>query len=74
MAGSTIAAHFNSFFGDMGIDNIGSGTISATANWWKCHGGRGGNDWATAICSGHPRRSPPILSRLLLGILAGFFY
>ena len=36
VAGTSVAAHLNSFFGPVGVDNIGSGTISATANWWKC--------------------------------------
>jgi parallel beta-helix repeat protein len=52
VAGSTITAHFNSFFGDVGIDNIGSGTISATANWWKCPGGPGANGCSTVTGSG----------------------
>jgi parallel beta-helix repeat protein len=52
VAGSTITAHFNSFFGDVGIDNIGSGTISATANWWKCPGGPGANGCSTVTGTG----------------------
>lgn len=50
--GSEITAHFNSFFGDVGIDNIGGGTISATANWWKCSGGPGANGCSTVVGSG----------------------
>jgi parallel beta-helix repeat protein len=52
VAGSTITAHFNSFFGDVGIDNIASGTISATANWWKCPGGPGANGCSTVTGTG----------------------
>ncbi|MDP9322778.1 MAG: right-handed parallel beta-helix repeat-containing protein [Acidobacteriota bacterium] len=52
VAGSTITAHFNSFFGDVGIDNIGAGTISATANWWKCPGGPGANGCSTVTGTG----------------------
>ena len=50
--GSSVDAHFNSFFGDVGIDNIGAGTISATANWWKCSGGPGANGCSTVTGSG----------------------
>ena len=52
VAGSTITAHFNSFFGDVGIDNINGGTISATANWWKCPGGPGANGCSTVTGTG----------------------
>jgi parallel beta-helix repeat protein len=52
VAGSTITAHFNSFFGDVGIDNIASGLISATANWWKCPGGPGANGCSTVTGTG----------------------
>jgi hypothetical protein len=52
VSGSTVTAHFNSFFGDVGIDNIGAGTISATANWWKCSGGPGANGCSTIMGSG----------------------
>jgi hypothetical protein len=44
--GSTISVHLNSLTGKVGIDNIpsgnvGSGSIDATANWWKCANGPG---------------------------------
>ncbi|WP_446742218.1 right-handed parallel beta-helix repeat-containing protein [Silvibacterium acidisoli] len=39
-AGSTAVVHFNDFNGRfVGIDNIGSGSIDATNNWWDCPGG-----------------------------------
>jgi parallel beta-helix repeat protein len=50
--GSTLTAHLNSFFGDVGIHNIGGGTISATANWWKCPGGPGAAGCSTTMGSG----------------------
>jgi nitrous oxidase accessory protein NosD len=40
---SAISAHFNSFFGAIGVGNLGAGSISATANWWKCSKGPGAN-------------------------------
>ena len=52
-AGGSIQAHFNSFFGDTGIDNIGSlAAIDATANWWKCSGGPAANGCSTVTGSG----------------------
>lgn len=50
--GSTVTAHFNSFLGAVGIDNIGGGAISATANWWKCSGGPAANGCSTVVGSG----------------------
>ena len=39
-AGSTLIAHFNDFNNrSTGIDNIGSGSIDATNNWWDCANG-----------------------------------
>jgi len=52
VAGSTITAHFNSFFGDVGIDNINGGTIDATANWWKCPRGPGANGCSSTTGTG----------------------
>jgi parallel beta-helix repeat protein len=40
-AGSSLSAHLNSFSGDVGVDNLASGSISATLNWWKCSAGPG---------------------------------
>ena len=40
---SAIDAHFNSFFGAVGVGNLGAGSISATSNWWKCSKGPGAN-------------------------------
>lgn len=52
VTGSTIAAHHNSFFGAVGIDNIAGGTINATGNWWKCPGGPGANGCSTISGTG----------------------
>ncbi len=49
---SAIDAHLNSFLGDVGIDNIGAGSISATANWWKCSRGPGASGCSTVTGSG----------------------
>lgn len=39
-AGSTLITHFNDFGGRLtGIDNLGSGSIDATNNWWGCANG-----------------------------------
>jgi len=46
---STVDVHFNSFTGDVGIDNIGAGTISATVNWWKCAKGPGGGPGCSSV-------------------------
>lgn len=50
--GSSIDVHFNSFFGDVGIDNLGGGAVSATANWWKCAKGPGAPGCASVEGSG----------------------
>ncbi len=51
-AGSGVDAHFNSLFGPVGIDNLGAGSLSATANWWKCSKGPGANGCSTVLGSG----------------------
>jgi parallel beta-helix repeat protein len=52
VSGSNVIAHFNSFFGDIGIDNLADGTISAAANWWKCANGPGAHGCSTVAGSG----------------------
>jgi hypothetical protein len=47
-----VTTHFNSFFGDVGIDNINAGTINATENWWKCHAGPGADGCSTVTGNG----------------------
>jgi parallel beta-helix repeat protein len=50
-AASAISAHFNSFVGEVGVGSLGSGSISATSNWWKCSRGPGANGCSTAFGS-----------------------
>jgi hypothetical protein len=45
---STTDAHFNSFFGAVGVDNMGDGSVSATSNWWKCPKGPGASGCSAA--------------------------
>jgi nitrous oxidase accessory protein NosD len=45
-------AHFNSFSNGIGIDNLGSGTVDASNNWWNCPLGPGRSRCATAVGSG----------------------
>jgi hypothetical protein len=51
-ARGSMQAHFNSFFGDTGIDNIGSlATVEATLNWWKCSKGPNANGCSATLGS-----------------------
>jgi Right handed beta helix region len=49
-----INAHLNDFDRGTGVDNIGTGTVSATFNWWNCPAGPGGSGkrCATVVGSG----------------------
>ena len=49
-----INAHLNDFDRGTGVDNIGTGTVSATLNWWNCPAGPGGSGkrCATVVGSG----------------------
>jgi len=47
-----VDVHLNNFFGDLGIDNLGTGTVSATLNWWKCAKGPGSNGCSAIAGSG----------------------
>jgi parallel beta-helix repeat protein len=64
-APGSITAHFNSFIAPVGIDNLGSGTINATANWWKCSGGPGANGCSSV--SGSNVTVDPWLTRPFTG-------
>jgi parallel beta-helix repeat protein len=44
-----VEVHLNNFFGDVGVDNLGTGPVSATLNWWKCSGGPGANGCGTFV-------------------------
>ena len=50
--GSNVTAHFNSFSGNVGIDNLGGGDVSATANWWKCSRGPGAHGCSDVVGTG----------------------
>jgi hypothetical protein len=49
-----VNAHLNTFLGRgaVGVDNIGSGTVNATENWWGCFGGPGAKGCTTVQGSG----------------------
>lgn len=34
-----VAAHLNNFSSSIGVSNLGTGSVNATMNWWKCSGG-----------------------------------
>ena len=46
-AGVQLNAHFNNFSPGIGIDNLGSGLVDATENWWACPNGPGGRHCST---------------------------
>jgi len=48
----TVAVHLNNFFGNIGIDNLGTGTVDATMNWWKCANGPGSNGCSSMLGAG----------------------
>ena len=42
--------HLNNFMDKgIGIDNLGTGSIDATENWWKCPKGPGANGCDTVL-------------------------
>lgn len=48
-----VNAHFNDFGTiGVGVDNIGTGTVNATFNWWNCPAGPGGKRCTTIVGSG----------------------
>jgi nitrous oxidase accessory protein NosD len=48
-----INAHFNDFNSmAIGVDNLSTGTVDATENWWGCWSGPGGKKCATVAGSG----------------------
>jgi parallel beta-helix repeat protein len=47
-----VTARFNSFFGPVGIANLGAGSVDATLNWWKCSGGPDANGCSSVTGSG----------------------
>ncbi len=47
-----VDVHLNSLFDNTGIDNLGTGSVNATMNWWKCSGGAGANGCSVFVGSG----------------------
>jgi hypothetical protein len=47
-----VDVHLNSLFDNIGIDNLGTGSVNATMNWWKCSGGPTANGCSTFAGSG----------------------
>ena len=48
----SVEVHLNNLFGNVGIDNLGTGSVNATMNWWKCSGGPSSNGCTTFAGSG----------------------
>jgi hypothetical protein len=44
--------HLNNLFDNLGIDNLGTGAVNATMNWWKCSGGPGSNGCSSFVGAG----------------------
>lgn len=58
-----VAAHENNFFGKVGIDNLGTGSVNATLNWWKCPYGYGPQAEGCANVTGDDVQVAPQLSK-----------
>jgi parallel beta-helix repeat protein len=41
-----LSAHLNNFSQGIGVDNMGSGQVNATENWWNCRSGPGSGNCA----------------------------
>ncbi|HEX5421685.1 MAG TPA: right-handed parallel beta-helix repeat-containing protein [Gammaproteobacteria bacterium] len=48
LASGDVAVHQNNLFSPVGVDNLGSASINATLNWWKCRQGPGNGPCSTA--------------------------
>jgi parallel beta-helix repeat protein len=46
-----VTVRFNNFFDAVSVANLGTGSVDATLNWWKCSGGPGANGCSTATGS-----------------------
>jgi parallel beta-helix repeat protein len=45
-----VEIHLNNFFDDtLGVDNLGTGSVDATENWWACAGGPKGGEKCTSV-------------------------
>jgi nitrous oxidase accessory protein NosD len=49
---SQLNVHFNNFSRGIGVENLGTGTVDATENWWHCPTGPNGAGCATVQGSG----------------------
>ncbi|HLG94870.1 MAG TPA: right-handed parallel beta-helix repeat-containing protein [Bryobacteraceae bacterium] len=58
--GGQVSAALNNFFTSVGIQNLGSGTITGTQNWWGCTGGP--NTQGCALSRGAGITSAPFLT------------
>ncbi len=47
----SVDTHFNNFLDSVGVSNLGTGSVDATENWWKCRGGPGAQGCATVAGS-----------------------
>jgi nitrous oxidase accessory protein NosD len=61
LAAGDVQVHQNNFFGDVGVDNLGTAAVSATLNWWKCPHGPGGHGCADV--EGTNVQTEPFLAR-----------
>jgi hypothetical protein len=56
-----LAAHQNNFFDEVGVANLGTGSVDATLNWWKCS--RGPGNPGCAATDGLNIQVAPVLER-----------
>jgi parallel beta-helix repeat protein len=61
-----VLAHLNDLLGTVGIDNIGSGTVNATVNWWGCAAGPGQKGCSTV--EGQGVTVSPVLQRPVISL------
>jgi hypothetical protein len=47
-----VEVHFNNLFDNVAIDNLGTGAVNATMNWWKCSKGPGSNGCGMTVGAG----------------------
>jgi hypothetical protein len=48
-----VNVHLNDLLGEkIGVDNLGTGTVDATENWWGCPGGPGAKECTTVSGTG----------------------
>lgn len=58
-----VSAHFNNFsVRAIGVDNLGTGSVGATENWWHCPKGPGGNGACATVMGPKVLFSPWLVS------------